>query len=1492
MSYFCEIKFKDIKKSLKIIGLVVGGIIIFFSLIFFLLQIRGIQQLIVETVTKDISKRIQSEVRIGEIDYKFFNTVSLKDVYVGDLQGDTLLYIDELDARFRFFQFFRKRVIFHSIEINGLHGNMQIDEAGRSNFDFLIEAFKPREDKSSFDVEYSIRHIRINDTSFAYDNYYQQAVELEPGQIDFNHLRFNDVSTEIALNILTSDTLNARILNFKAKEQSGLEIVDIHTKVDGSHSGLNMPGFYLKLPSSQINIENVSLKYDSIADFRDFSNKVQLTGELNNSILKIDDISPFVPVFKGMDALVTVNASLDGTLASLRMPQIKIQYGESFLLNGSLNLSGLPDLAQTFVFANIKQLHFNGNDLEKFASDIAKEQFNLPDEVKRLGAIKYSGNISGFFSNMVLYGNLSTDIGSVSTDILLQFENDFKDMNYNGTMKSEALDLGKMMQREQFGNLAFYFNTVGSRKMNSSFQGIIDANVPELYLNGYTYQDIQFKGEYDGTGFNGSLKIEDDNINVNFNGLIDLAGKIPVFDFEIIVKETNLNALNLIENYPGALLSFDMKTKMTGNSLDNINGYVSLDSIVFINGDKRLDANDIQLVSRTENNYTNFTIVSDYVNGSIYGDFNYSYLKDIYSHMLNEYLPTLGTPTQTDKMANRINISLNIDDIQEITEVLDIPHTITGKSVITGYADDANKVIDIVATVPKLTFGERDFENTRLYIWGKEQKLEVIVETDIPTENDYWNFSLITAAYADSAALGVEWSNKQKIVNKGAIKTITAFKKDEQNDIYATTSIFPTNIVLSDSTWNVSQASIDFYSDKSFDIKNVRLGNSNQYLNIDGVVSKNQQDSLSLKMKDVDLGFFTGLANMKGFTFGGEITGELFVLSVLEKPVFDAVLAVKDLNFNNKIVGDASVFSTWDQMNEQVIAIASIVNNNEAVALAECTYALKENQLDINIDVNRLSIDFLTPYYDKVLPNTGGLASGKLHIGGPMGAIRFDARLKVDEGQVMVGILGTTYTLNDSIFLTPNAIEFPNVTVYDEEKNKVIVNGALRHNGSFKNFVYDLDIQSRNAIVVNLKPGENDLLFGKVYGDADVSITGNDDLVNIRVNALTRAGSKAYIQVATTSKATDAGFIQFVDHDKPDEPFRIALNRNPQSTSTLKLDLQIEVTPETEVGLIINPAGGDMITGKGRGNIRVEYDDSQTDVKMYGSYVLESGNYVFTLDVFRKEFKIENGSSIYWSGSPSNAQVNIRAVHSLNASLRDLMDQTTLERIAKRATVPVNCILVLTDNLTSPTIKFEIELPTADEQVKQYVNNVISTEEMMTRQILYLLVFNKFYAPEGIAENSSSGGEFLSLATSTVSSQMNNILSQMSNKISFGLDAQIRDEDKVEWQAEIMYQPNDRWIVNGNFGYREPIATDQSNNDRFVTDIDVEYLITQSGKLRIKFYNHTIDRTRLKNAHYTQGIGVMYKEDFDTVGDLFKYYWRILTGKNRKERKEKNETDN
>jgi len=1451
-----------------------------------LLKVSKVQNFIAQTVVSELSDKLKSKVTIGTIQYKFFNSISIENLYVEDLHRDTLLFTQQASAQFDFWKLFKGKVLITSVELNQFYGNLVVDTAGHSNLDFVIKAFEKPKTKDSTNIEYRIKHFKLINSSFSFTNL-KNYKKLPQNIFNGNKLKFKNINADIAVDILNKDTLSAKILEFNAIEHSGLTLTNLTTQILGSEKGVQLPGVEIELPNSQLHLGTIKLKYDSLADLDKLTDKVRWKIPIDLSSIDPADLKAFLPELQYLKDKLFLKGTISGRIASLRFQKMEIKYGKTIALNADLDINGLPNLDESFIYGQINNLSLQKNDLQDLISKLSRKPFVLPNELNQLGLIKYKGNVTGFFSNLVAYGNLNTDVGSVSTDILLKFENNLKDLNYNGTLKSSNLQIGRLLNNKQLGMVSFNLNTKGTKFENASLQGTVTAQVREFQFNDYSYRDVKFNGEYDGKGFDGNVSVEDDNIHAHFNGEIDLTQTLPIFNFDLKVPNINLYALHLSTKYPGSTLAFNGKTNMVGNSLDNINGLIRFDSISFTNKTKTLNVNEIQLQSRIDKNVTHFAIASDYVNGSFNGNFKYSTIGFTINQIIQNYLPSLAAATShptVETYSNHLNVDLRIANTKEISDVLELPYTLEGVTTIKGYIDENTNRIDLNGTIPTLKTANQLFEKITFHCDNPKQQLQVNSRAQLKEKDGLVSLYLIASAAKDSVKTQLGWQNTQQITNAGDFYAVTKLR-NEQGKIAAQLSVLPSQVIINDSTWNIHRSSIDLNTDSTINIHDFRFDSQSQYVHINGLASKSQNDMVSLEMNSLNLDFIMGLLKLKGLSIGGIVTGKASLYSLLKQPIFEAKLDVKDFKLNHKWVGNGRLFSNWDKINSRLLAKGTFVNEkNETIAIANATFIPKNDSINVFYDAKNLSIEFLTPYFESVVQNVKGFATGKIRMFGHLKkGVEFEGDAFIDRGQASVKMLNTTYYLNDSIHLTPNSIAFKNIKIYDQERNPASLNALMNHNGQFQKMRFNVNIKGENILAMNTHAEDNDYFFGKAYANGTVHIFGDDKEANIVVNAVSQPQTKCYIQMGGASKAADNSFINFVNK-------RINTRRENTTEKTVasdfnvKINLQIDVTPNAEMQLIVDPKAGDVITGQGNGSLRVEFD-SFSDIKLYGTYIIDNGYYLFTLqNVFRKEFKIDKGGTIAWTGDPFNAQVNIRALYPLTASLKDLDE--TLQNETTRTTVPVNCVLKLTEDLMKPTVNFDINLPSSDEGVKQRVRNIINTDEMMNRQIIYLLVFNKFFTPDYLRASTSTvfNNEGLSLLFSTASAQLNSLVSQFtkSNNFTLGLDYQQRNLESSDIKAQFLYQPSNRWIVNGNLGYR--IDNLSTSTNKFIGDVDIEYLLTESGKFRLKFFNHTIDRYRLQSSETKQGqgVGLLYKEDFASVDDLFGYYWHLLTGPGKK----------
>ena len=1473
----CKIKSKGIKNSIKILIITSVAVILLLMSPVILLQFNGIQNFVVGVITRDLSASLNTKIDIGRVDYRMFNTLKVQNLHIEDQDKDTLLHIEKINAHFNFRKLFKKKLVFYSLELDQIYANLKIDAFGKSNMDFLFN--KKVSDADSIMIDLSLAKLKIYDSRFHYTNLSDSSINQN---FNPNRLKVENINSEITIQVFNQDSINASIKYLHANEESGFVLKNLRAKFLGSSQGIYFSEFNIELPESNINLNKSSIKFNQFDDVVKNAENLRFHIPVDNAMISLADLGAFIPEFKNMHEHATINALITGQLSSLRLQAVKVSYGKSMLLDASLDVNGLPNLQESFIYCQVNNLQITTSELQDLIAKIDNKPFVLPKEFNRLGLITYKGNITGFLSDLVAFGNFRTNIGSISSDISLRFENNLRDLSYNGTLKTSNLSLGKLLNDTTFGKIAINLNTIGIKKYNKAIKGTIKAKLSEVEFNDYNYKNADFDGTYDGTGFNGKINIIDENIEADFSGIIDFKDpEVPVFDFDLTLKNTNLHALNIIKNYPDSRLSFHGNTSITGSTLDNLNGSMVFKDIVFKNQNKTLNANDIFFTSRTGENHTYFSIKSDYVNGSFSGDFKYSTIGHTFNKILANYLPAISENGNTTQHApNSINIDLTIENTHEISQILLLPYEIEGISTISGSIDELKNDIDIFIKVDAIKAEKQIFDNFTLRLENIDDKIQLIGRTQLHIQNaDMLNVFLSTEVQEDAVTAKLIWQNNEEITNAGEISTKTDFIKNGKS-IEAHTIIHPSEIIISDSIWNLRTSDIYFYSDSLIAVNNFLFENEKQYFHINGLVSTNLSDSLTVSMYDLNLGYVMQLLRLKGVDFGGLITGNMKLFSLLKEPIYLADLRVKDFSLNNTIVADATISSNWDNQNSQLLIRGNFVNKElENVADVTGVYVPKSDSLDLHVDSKKFPVDFLNKYFEGVASNFSGNGAGKLRIFGHTKTIRFEGDVYVTDGRATIDMLNTTYQFNDRVILTTEKIHLNNIRIYDVEKNSAVANGSIAHNGAFANMTYDIRINTNNILALNTTSIHDEFFYGKAYMGGLVRIFGDEKEANIIVNGVSRPKTKCFMSMGNSSNVLENDFIRFVDKrlaqyfDETEETKKEFVNQN---QFNVKLDMQIEVTPEAEMEILVDPRGGDKITGRGRGNIRIRFD-TFSDVELYGTIELEEGYYLFTLQtVIRKEFKVNQGSTIAWTGDPFEAQANITGYYPLTASLSDLIESEELRQITSRSTVPVHCLLYLTEDLMSPNIKFGIDLPASDESIKGRVRSIINTEEMMNRQILYLMIFHKFFTPDYMRTTAVGINEGISFAMTTVSAQFNNYLQSIlnSNIFSFGVDWQKTDAASDEVKAQILIQPNNRLVINGNIGYRN----DNISENKFIGDFDLEYKLIESGRLRFTAYNHTIDRAQLREAKTTQGVGLIYREDFNNIGEMFQYYWDLAKG--------------
>jgi hypothetical protein len=503
-----------------------------------------------------------------------------------------------------------------------------------------------------------------------------------------------------------------------------------------------------------------------------------------------------------------------------------------------------------------------------------------------------------------------------------------------------------------------------------------------------------------------------------------------------------------------------------------------------------------------------------------------------------------------------------------------------------------------------------------------------------------------------------------------------------------------------------------------------------------------------------------------------------------------------------------------------------------------------------------------------VITDVHGTAKANLTLKGTSKKPDLTGYVILQEADLLFTYLNTRFKINDTVEVKQDGFYFNNLTVRDETDQTGTVDGWVKHE-SFKNIRFDASLVANDFLALNTNSAMNTLYYGKAFGTGRVHFFGEPKNMNLEVAMKTERGTRFFIPLFGAKSVNESEFITFVKPKGSEDKIELE-NEFQVSFKNLSLELDIEVTSDAEVQLIFDPKVGDIIKGRGDGDISMSLDKAG-NFKMFGDYYINKGEYLFTLqNIINKKFLIQQGGTINWSGDPYQALVNIDAIYNVRTALYDLMYPDTSDAYKRR--IQVDCKLKLTDNLLNPNISFDIDLPNSDERTKTDVRNKIGVgnEQEMNRQVFGLLVLNRFFPTEDQNQALQQAGGFLSSSTSEmISNQLSNWLSKISNDFDVGLnyrpgDNVTSDELQVALSTQLF---NNRIIVDGNVG----VANTQSSSSNIVGDVNIEYKITSDGRLRVRAFNKSNDINALRyNAPFTQGVGLSYGREFDRIGDLFR----------------------
>lgn len=1471
-------------------GILFSAILLFVAVylsLYILLSVPAMQNKIKIAAQNELTTFLGGEVAIGRLTIKPFNEVVLNDLEVFTPEGRLCLKVNTFGVGINLWRLLNERQIeLTYAEVLGMNVNLwQPEEGAPLNVAFIIDAFKPK-DKTSpparFDLK--LRNVVLRRCALSFDKEWMPMAQNED-RTDFNHFQLTDLKGDINLPRISNDEYLVDLRRLSFKLSGGLDLEKLSFKARVTPESINVNNLIVKLPFTELRPSDISLSFKNWDEMKNMLNSTHHEVVMVDNTINPADFGWLCPVLRQFPVSLQLNLEAEGSLSEVSVRRLSLDSGDDFL-RFELKAEGDNLCDKGKIRFNIDDLKadFSKNLLESVVATGVIGGEEARDLFSKLGAITLSATGSAYPHKGIYQTDcrISTDLG----DMFVSAETDNFNKNggfVKGDLSVESFDLGQLWEKIRKLNSIDMDIAFEGKISGKDGEGNIDVRVAE-----FRYDDLLYSGfELEAAKTGKELEAQGIFHNEILTGEINLSGSIDGADSNLQltgdIDQFRFTPLGLMKKYKDPEISGDIRLDISGNTIDNLQGELALTGILFKTKEKKeLSLGDMYLITGFEDSIRSFSIHSMLLNGEVCGKYSVTDIVKESESVIRRIFPEfLSLSDDGARFSSELNFDFRVQPDNNFSDFFNLPFRFPVPVKMEGSIKRDSNTATLSVTTPYLQQGKNKLIRDtalKLTIDGNNNILTFDGGMIYPAKKGEVNLNLQLSAMDDRISTDVRWfsmgdSQFKGVLNLGALLGRNEYTGNPEISL----DINPSGFDFGAAHWNIDKGNIH-YIDKNIEIDGLKIWHDSQLVEIGGIASTSSDDSMKVKLASIDLDYIFDTLNINYVTFGGEATGNFMAMGAFsDNPVaYTDDLNVKNMSYNGTVLGDGMVRSRWNNREKEVEIDAEIMGENNRLTRVNGGIWVTKDSLSFDISTERAPVGFMKPFMQAFTSEVEGYASGKVKLFGSFSDIDLIGRVYADSLALKIDYTNVTYHGRDSVYLEPGRIVIPSFRLYDREGNSAILTGNLTHR-YFHDPRFNFRVSDAQGLLCyDTNAKLNPDWFGTLYGNGSASVNGYPGVVSISVDMTTVGNSSFTFVLNETQAAEDYKFLTFSDKKKDRRQEEIsdtlpaaiaALRKKIEVAEDLPTDIRMDIrgsiTPTTLMTLVMDPVAGDKITARGNGNIQVNYNSENNEMQMFGKYVLDEGNYNFSLqDLILRDFNIRQGSNISFNGDPFNALLDITASYRVNTNLSDLDKSFSTDRELTRTNVPVDAMLKVEGQMQHPEISFDIELPTLTQDMERKVKSIISTDDMMSRQIIYLLALNRFYTPEYMG-STSNGGELASVASSTLSSQLSNILGQLTDKFTVAPSFRSDKGDFSDLEVDVALSSrllNNRLLINGNFGYRDK-ATSQTT---FVGDFDIEYLLSRRGNLRLKAYNHFNDQNYyLRQALTTQGLGVIFSRDFD-----------------------------
>lgn len=1469
-------------------------VLLFTVVSFGLFQIPQVQKNLAERLTSQFSQLSGFNIRYDRLYLIWYDRLEINGLTIEDPAHHKMIEIDRLQVNFSL------STLFQSKEINidgvtleeGSVNLVKIFEAD-STRDFNINLFINEINKQlssgngqGGSAKVNIGEIVIHKTTFRLDDPLKDSLKYA---FDYNHIQIHIDEAEAGNFKVIGDTIQFKLNTLIAEEKNcGLPIHNFSTFFRISQTSMEFLGLNAKLGESIIT-DTLIFNYQSMVDMNDFNNRVNIKAKLRNTILSPQDLVLFTPGTKPLPLPIYLNGTISGKVSRFTYQNMDVILGNT-KMKGSLQMDGLPSLSETFINLNVKE-----GDI-----DIHNLDFLFPNKIferlSHLGRFRLTGKFTGFVNDFVANGDFRGQFGQIKSDINLKIDTTFLEQStYSGNLNLNKFDLGILLRDTmtfQKVTLNGKINGKGLTQETADFSLI--GKINSIGIRFYDYVNIATDARFAKELFSGALSINDPNLKLTATGSINIRQGQELINIEAQLDTLFTKPIGFTRDHVFLSTSANINTK--GLELDSLFGKILLQNAYLEYKDRSLAIDSISVNSFLQDDIRNLHVRSAFASADLTGDFFYSTLFQDIQRLVTEFQLNVKNNKEetkayyasksTDTQQYEADFAITLLDINPLLDLFNLDlHLSSGTAIEGNFSNGYTSLLQAFTQIDTVTYQGKNFISNQIEFSGSKIRDSTTVLAMLTIDSKRQEFS---------KAFVVKDFFSEAIWNKNHIDlNIELYQEGSTNYVrlqseidFLTDStrikILPTKFQLLDKIWLISPQNYSLIKNKEWQIHNLKLFNNEESLLLEGRISQDPEQTLSLSLDNLDLSILNSIITT---SLGGVVNGKVDVKDVYQDFFLQNDITIKELVVDKFLVGDLTGTNIWNR-DKRLFDIEFFIDRLEKRTLTVNGYynPKEKSPLNLTAKLEETNIKLIEPFLQGIFSQMDGNLSGSYEINGTFAQPLIQGEGKINRGQIMIDYLRTLYTFDGTLAMNHNQIIFKDFTLYDRLRNQGSLDGYLTHR-NYTKFRINLDAAFANFQTLNTTSKDNSLFYGQANATGNLNMFGPLSNMKISATARTSKGTRIYIPISGSESVEKSDFISFIHFNDTLQNIAQEKKKKPvsQDPSGIILDLNLDITPDAYTEIIFDIKAGDIVRGYGYGDIKLQID-TKGEFNMFGLYEFEQGYYNFTLfDIINKEFSITKGSRISWYGDPYAGVLNLTASYRQMASLGPIIPNQTETVVSSpqvRRKYPVEVQLKLDGPMLSPQIVFDIvanNLPdniTTDDGTLVQLDFAFKAfkakldEQELNRQVFSLLILRRFSPPDAF----STSGSISNSVSELLSNQLSYWLTQVDQNLEIDLDLGTLDNEAFNtFQLRLSYS-----FLNG----RLRVTRDGTFNNEYnrsdianmLGDWTVDYVLTADGKFKVKMYSRSnysqINNTLGTQTAVTTGVSLLHTQSFNQLKDL------------------------